>query len=68
MDALSAFVILSFNFMYNWIDPKTPVPADNTALRMLTKVWLINSFSAMAQRALTEEINSIGILNLAAIP
>jgi hypothetical protein len=59
-----ALVIFSLIFIYNWIDPRTPVPADNTALRILTYLWVKKSFSEMAHKALSDEMIRIGMLNL----
>jgi hypothetical protein len=59
-----AFVIFSLIFMYNWTDPKTPVPADKTAFKILTYLWAKKSFSDMAHRALKDDMTKIGILNL----
>lgn len=58
----SAFAIFSLIFMYSWIEPRIPTPADRTAFMILTNFWSRNSFNEMAVSALMEETIRIGIL------
>ena len=60
IEARSAFVIFSFNFVYSWIEPKTPVPDERTAFITLTYSCRIKELSAIAVSALMADMTSIG--------
>jgi hypothetical protein len=63
IEALREFESFSFNLRYNWIDPRTPVPADNTAFKTLTNSCLIKELRPTAVRAFIADTTRIGMLN-----
>jgi hypothetical protein len=63
IEALTEFVIFSLILRYNWIDPRTPVPAESTAFRTDTYSCRTKEFIPTAVSALIADTTRIGTLN-----
>jgi hypothetical protein len=63
IEALRAFDIFSLILRYNWIDPRTPVPAERIAFSTDTYSWGTKELRPTAVSAFTADTISIGTLN-----
>jgi len=64
IEALMELVIFSLILRYNWIDPRTPVPAERIAFRTDTYSWWTKELRPTAVSALMADTTRIGTLNL----